>query len=191
MNPRGSASEAALAALTFTEEDSRANRGGELTPSQRAMLEGYAHDAQRWGTISTIGVLVLTVVPAGYGLITETRAEERRGAGFFLLLVAAVASFAWFYTTRANRRLRNGKPAVARGAATKKTGTSDGGQYYTLHVGGQAFHLAGLVFDAFTEGNLYRVYYVAHVNHSIILSFELDEPADGTTAHAFRARYRA
>ena len=37
--------------------------------------------------------------------------------------------------------------------------------------------------SAFTEGTVYRVYYVAHVNYSIILSFEIDEADDADPRH--------
>jgi hypothetical protein len=68
-----------VAPLAGSPEDLRANRAGQVTPAQRAMLEGYARDSKRWGALSLAGVLALFGGGLGYGFLTETRPDERRG----------------------------------------------------------------------------------------------------------------
>jgi len=122
---------------------------------------------------------------------TAPRADDRWGVLAFLLIMLPFALFAWVHSARVARRLPNSKLLATRGEVGKKTGTSEYGECYTLFVGGVVFHLAQSVFDAFADGGVYRVYYVAHVPVPIMLSFEPDEPDDGTTTHAHRARHRA
>jgi hypothetical protein len=67
---------------------------------------------------------------------------------------------------------------MARGVAVQRTGTGEYRETQTLDVGKVRFCVARPVFDAFEEGQTYRVYFVPHVPVPIMLSFERDLHAE-------------
>lgn len=172
MNNHSDPSDAALAPLLATADDLRLNRAGEISPRQRAMLEGYAHASQRWGAMSMLAVLALALVGFASSFAAATRAEDRWYIALGLLTTLVIGLIVWVASMRVQRRLPDANLRMTRGPVAKSKGVSEYGEHYTLHVGGVAFYVASAVFDAFSEGSVYRVYYVAHVQFPIILSFE-------------------
>ena len=157
-----------LASLTATADDLRANRVGSLSAPQRAMLEGNGQSwapsrasspGPAWSRASSPPGVCGTVVPGAANLCYVMGV-----LGYMLFMVLAIAV--------GGQPRRSGKPAAgpaaAHGHAAKKTDTSEWGEYYWLRVGDLALNLPREVFDAFTDGRIYRVYYVVHVNRPVI-----------------------
>jgi hypothetical protein len=163
-----------LTPLAGSPEDLQANRAGEVTPAQRAMLAGYARDSKGWGALSVAGVLALFGGGLGYGFLIETRSDERRGMLIGLLMALGAALVAWIASARLWKRLPGARLRMARGVAVKRIGSGEYSETHTLDVGRVRFYVARPVFDAFEEGQPYRVYFVPHFPMPIMLSFERD-----------------
>jgi len=155
-------------ALNFTNDDLVANRAGKLGPTQQARLTKSKGRSQVVNLISGAVFLVIIIVIAVYVLpmyLTGPAASAAPIIVIVLIVVAGIIAFTIFRSRRKLARL-DGAVLMTEGEASTRTGMApiSGGAMmpmYRLSIGTVTFALATPEpMRAFTNGHLYRGYYV-------------------------------
>lgn len=193
MDPRGGPALGEV--LGFSAEELAANRAGELSGRQLAVLRGSsASHGQRSGSRArtltiTGGIVVVLVAAAVLPRLTGSHGKSSGALPFVAVAVILVALLLWRSAARAGQsvsRLGGGPVSQAEGVAkTRKYGGpgGTGGQAAAgwpqqevrseLSIGGTRFLVTEEVLAAFMNGRAYRAYYVGQGLRARIVSAEL------------------
>jgi hypothetical protein len=171
-------------AFDFTAEDIDANRGGIITPRQRARLQGMGRGIGGCSLQGLIGMTILVAVVGAfisYGYLSNaaTRAQILGDPANLVILLAAFAIpvammlGAYFLSRQRANQLGNATVRIAEGDATiKRTISAHGGAVYVIKIGTKKFNLLEEYGTLFKQGASYRVYYAKAGPYEPILSIE-------------------
>jgi hypothetical protein len=174
-----------LSVFDFTPEDLKMNRGGYISPRQRAWLQRTAGGIVRVSRSSAVIGLSFFLFGLCLILALYLQNESTRAAllssplNLLMLAVAAVlvlviVVLALYLTRRQTSALAEARLLTAQGPIRLEESFSPGSAItsYRVFVGEQRFAFSDDMSSIFHEGKNYRVYFVHSGPYQIILSLE-------------------
>lgn len=155
----------------FEVTDLAANRRGELTARQEQQLHDFRESMLRnhWQS----GLFITVLLAAGTGIAFLAGNRELATLGLWVTpMLAAVFALSWLTTRFSTRHLLIGAIRVAEGAVELTTGRTRTATLYGVKLGQKQFFVSKAQYEAFQQGQTYRLYYVDGVPY-FILSVEL------------------
>jgi hypothetical protein len=169
----------------FTEGDLKANKLGQVSPSQREWLKGVARGTRSFSWINSLIAIGFTFLGLCIVLGLSLRNERSRAAWFsdpmnliillaIVPLVIGILALVIFLNYRNANKLENAVLSTVSGAVRfdeDSSGESSITTYYVI-AGKKKFKFADDMSAVFKEGEKYKFYYCRAGMYEFVMSFE-------------------
>jgi hypothetical protein len=157
------AQKALMSAIGFNEDDLEANRGGYMSKKQRAMM---SHERAAW--LNRIAIMIVVIAGFFVFMIVSSRLQpglKEMVLGGLILGGGIAALYMAYMRSRLNNDLHKGGVFVVDGTVSlyiAKTRDVITPYNYYLSVENRHFTVERSVYDVFTDGDPYAIYYAPH-----------------------------